>query len=130
MPGLPPPARDLVDGPNTAHLATVLPDGSPHCVPLWIGTDGDRVAFFTGPDSRKARNLEVDPRVAISVVDQHQPYRMAAIRGRVTERLDGEPARAIIDRISTTYTGAAYPLAAQRVVYLVTVEHVVSRHFG
>jgi Pyridoxamine 5'-phosphate oxidase len=25
--------RALVEGPNYAHLATLMPDGAPHCVP-------------------------------------------------------------------------------------------------
>jgi hypothetical protein len=34
--------RPLLDGANMAHLATVLPDGSPHSVPVWIGLEGER----------------------------------------------------------------------------------------
>ena len=60
--------RDTFDGTPIAHLATVLPDGSPHTVPLWVGTHGDRIVFLTGPGSRKARNLRHDPRVALSVL--------------------------------------------------------------
>jgi hypothetical protein len=30
--------KPSLDGTSIAHLATVLPDGSPHAVPLWIGT--------------------------------------------------------------------------------------------
>ena len=59
---LDPDVRRVLDGASIAHLATVLPDGSPHTVPLWIGAHGDRVVFLTGPGSRKARNLRRDPR--------------------------------------------------------------------
>lgn len=45
----------------------MLPDGGPHAVPVWIGTHGDHIAVFTGPGSRKARNWDRDPRVAISL---------------------------------------------------------------
>ena len=55
--------RDLLDGPNYAHVATLMPDGGPHTVPVWIDREGERVAFLTGPESRKARNLDRDPRV-------------------------------------------------------------------
>ena len=60
-------ARDLFTAPNLAHLATLLPDGGPHSVPVMVGVEGDRLAFFTSPDSRKGRNLAADDRVAISV---------------------------------------------------------------
>ena len=89
MTELPDDVRALLAGPNYAHLATLMPDGAPHSVPLWVGLEGDRVAFLTDPTSRKARNLERDPRVAISLTDREQPFTMAAIRGRVAERLGG-----------------------------------------
>ena len=62
--------RELLTSRNFVHLATVLPDGCPHSVPVWATVDGDRIAFFTQAKSRKARNLERDPRVALSVVDE------------------------------------------------------------
>ena len=57
--------RRVLGGTSIAHLATVLPDGSPHTVPLWVDTRGDQVVFLTGPHSRKARNLRRDPRMAL-----------------------------------------------------------------
>jgi hypothetical protein len=77
-----------------------MPSGGPHSVPVWVGLEGDRIAFLTGPDSRKARNLEHDPRVAISVTDRGNPFAMAIVRCRLTERLEGEAALTVIDRIS------------------------------
>ncbi len=130
MPELPDDVRALLEGANYAHLATLMPDGAPHSVPLWIGLEGDRVAFLTDPASRKARNLSRDPRLAISLTDREQPFTMAAIRGRVAEILEGEEAFAVIDRISTKYTGQPYPLRSDRVVYLVEVEWAMAQQFG
>jgi PPOX class probable F420-dependent enzyme len=121
---LSPAVRALIEGPNYAHLAIVLPDGSPHSVPLWVGLQDDRIAFLTGPSSRKARNIGEEPRVAISLTDRDQPFTMAMIRGRVVERIEGEAAWEAIDRISTVYTGAPYPRGEERVVFLVEPEHV------
>lgn len=103
------------------HVATTLPDGGPHSVPVWVLREGDRIAFFTQTASRKARNLERDPRVAISVVDSANPYRSAHLRGRVAERLDGDEALAVIDRLSEKYTGAPFPMRSG-VVYWVEIE--------
>ena len=130
MAGVPDDVRALLDGTNIAHVATVMPDGGPHSVPVWIGLDGDRVAFLTGPRSRKARNLELDPRVAISVTDRERPFVMAQIRGRVVERLDGDRAWAVIDRLSDKYTGGPYPRGEDRVVFLVEPDHAWSFAFG
>jgi PPOX class probable F420-dependent enzyme len=121
--------RALFDGANTAHVATVLPDGSPHSVPVWVGWEGDRIAFLTSPGSRKARNIAVDPRVALSVTDAANPSSMATVRGRA-ERVDGDAAWAIIDRLAAKYIGGPYPLREDRVIFLVAPEHAWGMAFG
>jgi PPOX class probable F420-dependent enzyme len=118
MAGLADDVRALLAAPNFAHLATVLPDGAPHVVPVWVGLEGDRIAFFTQPGSRKARNLEREPRVALSLTDFENPYASVWIRGRVVETVEGEPAFEIIDRIAVKYTGRPFPMRTG-VVYLV-----------
>ena len=111
---LPDDVRALFEGANYAHLATVLPSGAPHSVPVWTGIEGDHVVFFTQPASRKARNLARDPRVAFSITDHEHPYRMAQVRGRVVETVEGDAALEIIDRLAVKYTGGAVPDALRR----------------
>jgi PPOX class probable F420-dependent enzyme len=122
--------RSLLDGTPIAHLATLLPDGSPHSVPVWVGLDDERVAFLTSPGSRKARNLDRDPRVSISLTEDGRPATMAQIRGRVVERVEGDAAWEIIDRISAKYLGGPYPLRENRVVFLVEPERAWAQAFG
>ena len=43
---LDPQIRRVLDGTPIAHVATVLPDGSPHSVPVWVGTRGDQIVFL------------------------------------------------------------------------------------
>jgi PPOX class probable F420-dependent enzyme len=129
MTALPDDVRALFDGANYAHVATLMPDGSPHSVPVWIGMEGDHVAFLTSPGSRKARNLERDPRVAISVTAHDQPFAMASVRG-IAERLEGDAAWEVIDRIAHKYIGQPYPLRTDRVVFLVEPEHAWAQTFG
>ncbi len=121
MPELDEDVRALLEAPNFAHLATVLPDGAPHVVPIWVGLEGERIAFFTQPGSRKARNLEHDGRVALSLTDFENPYASAWIRGRIAETVEDEPAFEIIDRIAVKYTGRPFPMRTG-VVYLVEPE--------
>jgi PPOX class probable F420-dependent enzyme len=113
--------RALFERPNVVHVATLMPDGSPHSVPVWARMEGDRVAFFTQPTSQKARNVARDPRVAISVVDRENPYEMAQVRGRVASTVEGAEALEIIDRIAHDYIGRDFPMRSG-VVYLVEVE--------
>jgi PPOX class probable F420-dependent enzyme len=105
---LDPDVRRVLDGTSLGHLATVLPDGSPHTTPVFVGTHGDQLIFFTGPRSRKARNLRRDPRVALSLAPADYPFQPVIIRGRVTERLEGDTAWEIIDQIAAKYTGQPY----------------------
>ena len=123
MAELPESVRSLLTGVNFAHVASVLPGGGPHSVPVWIALEGDRIAFFTQPGSRKARNIAADPRVAISIVDHDEPYRMAQIRGRVVETVEGEAALEIMDRMAVRYTGEPFPFR-QGIALLVEPERV------
>ena len=123
--------RRLLERPNYAHLATLLPDGAPHSVPVWIDVEGpDKVVILTGPGSRKARNVGRDPRVAISIIDVGQPYASVLIRGQVVELIDGDPAWDIIDRIAKKYTGQPYPLRTDRIVLLIQPDHAQAVTFG
>ena len=97
----------------------MLPDGSPHTTPVFVGTLDDRLIFFTGPDTRKARNLRRDPRVALSLAPADNPYQPVVIRGRITEWLTGDTAWEIIDQIQAKYTGQPYPRGQERVVAVV-----------
>ena len=117
-----PDVRRHLEGTPVAHLATVLPDGSPHTVPLWVDTRGDQVVFLTGPGSRKARNLRRDPRVALSLTAADNPFEPIVIRGRVVEWLEGDEAWEIVDLIAAKYIGAAYPRDEERVVAVVEPE--------
>ena len=123
MAALPPELRDLFERANFVHLATLLPDGSPHSVPVWAALEGERVCFFTQEGSRKARNVARDPRVALSVVDRENPYRMAQVRGRVVATRHGEEALAVMDRMALAHTGAPFPVR-RGVLFEVEVERV------
>jgi PPOX class probable F420-dependent enzyme len=50
-----------------AHLVTVDPDGSPQVSIVWVGVDGDEIVCAHLGQGRKLRNIELDPRVAVSI---------------------------------------------------------------
>jgi PPOX class probable F420-dependent enzyme len=114
--------RRHLDGTPIAHLATVLPDGAPHTVPLWVGTRGEQIVFLTGPQSRKARNLRLDPRVALSLTPVDNPFEPVIVRGRVVEWIDGDEGWAIIDEIAQKYIGRPYSRELDRVVGVIEPE--------
>lgn len=116
---LDPAVRRVLDGTQIAHVASILPDGAPHSVPVWIGTHGDHVAILTGPGSQKARNLRRDPRVAISLTPADNPFLAVIVRGKVVEWVEGDAAWEIVDQISTKYIGGPYSRDEERVVALI-----------
>lgn len=125
MAAIPDKVRALLDGPNYAHVATILPSGGPHSAVVWVGTEGDHVVFFTQTVTRKSRNLERDPRVAISITDHEHPYRAAYLRGRVVGRRYKDEALAVMDRLAMKYTGKPFPYRGPTaILYLVEVDRV------
>ena len=119
--------RDLFEKPNFGHLATLMPDGSPQVTPVWVDIEGDTILFNTAEGRVKTRNLDRDGCVAISVADQHNPYRYIQVRGRVVSRThDGADAH--IDRLAKKCLGQdRYPFrqpGEQRVIFRIQPEHV------
>jgi hypothetical protein len=55
---------------------------------------------------------------------------MGTIRGRVVDRLDGDAAWTIIDRLAQQYLGQPYPRGEERVVFVVEPEHASVTRFG
>ena len=62
----------------------------------------------TSENSLKAKNTRRDPRVALSIIDFHDPYREVQLRGRVVERRPDEDCK-YIDAVSQKYTGKPFP---------------------
>jgi PPOX class probable F420-dependent enzyme len=117
--------KQLVDGPNFAHLATLMSDGSPQSVPVWIGREGEHLIICTGEGSLKAKNTRRDPRVALSIVDFRNPYEEVQIRGRVAGRRPDSDFK-YMDAISHKYTGKPFPFrnAEGRVALMIEVDKV------
>ncbi len=127
MAELPPQVADLIGERNFAHLATLEADGSPSARPVWVNVEEDRVIFVTQLGSRKSRDIERDPRVALSIAHRDDPYRQADLRGRVVERIDGGAALILADRIARKYTGDPFPMRGEAtVVYVVEADE--ARH--
>ena len=116
-------AKNLIDRPNFAHLATLMPDGSPQSVPVWIGREGEHIVICTGEGSLKAKNTRRDPRVALSIVDFTNPYEEVQIRGRVIDRRP-DPELKTMDPISHKYTGKPFPMRGPegRLVLVIEVD--------
>ena len=119
--------RDLLTGKNFAHLATLMPDGSPQSTPVWIDVEGDLVVFNTAEGRLKTRNLDRDGRVALSITDPANGYRYIQIRGQVESKTH-EGGDAHIDHMAKKYLGVdSYPYRQAgevRAIFRIRPEHV------
>jgi len=123
MAELPQKAREALEGKNFWHLATVNPDGSPQSTPVWVHVRDGKIVVNTALGRKKPRNLENEPRVALSLYDPDSPYTSLQIQGRVVEKITGDQAEADIDSLSEKYTGVRpYPWRSpgeHRVTFLI-----------
>jgi len=127
---IPADVRELLDAPNYVHLSTLRPDGTPRNWVVWVGLEGERVLVCTTEVSGKARDMRRDGRVALSVVDLADPYRMASLRGRVVELRPDEGCRHM-DPISVKYTGRPFPSRGpDRVCFVIAVEQTHQTTLG
>ncbi len=95
---------DLFEKRAFAHVATLGPGGAPHVTPVWVDWDGRHVRFNTARGRAKARHLDRDPRVALSIQDPENPYRHVEVCGRVAE-ITEQGADAHIDALAKRYLG-------------------------
>jgi PPOX class probable F420-dependent enzyme len=117
---------DLLAQPILADVATIGPHGEPQNNPVWFDWDGEHIRFSQTTGRQKLRNVQRDPRVALSLVDQNNPYRYLEVRGTVA-RIEPDPDNAFIDKMAQKYLGQdVYPWAQpgeERVVVVVRPEH-------
>ncbi len=105
-------AINLFRGKNFGFIASLMNDGSPQLTPVWIDYDGQFLLVNTAEGRTKQKNFARDPRVAISVIDQNNPYNMVSIRGKVVQQTS-DGADEHIDRLAKRYLGVdKYPFRA------------------
>ena len=124
---LPEDLKAVIDARNFAHLVTLDPDGTPQASAMWITREGDQIVFNTAQGRRKWRNMNRDPRVAISISPADKPYENWSIQGQVAEMRTSDGV-AVIDRLAQKYIGREkYPWLTPdmvRVTVIVDVERI------
>ena len=129
MTTLTPRDREIFEGKNLAHLVTLMPDGSPQASPVWVNLEDGMILINSSEGRVKTDNVRRDPRVAISIVDDNDPYGgVVMVRGSVKEvTIDGADAH--IDSLAKKYLGKdEYPWRQpneQRVIFKIVPDQVV-----
>lgn len=122
--------KALATAKNFAALSTLAADGQPRTHMMWIDADDEHVIFNTDLGRAKFADVERDPRVTVTVIDQENPYRYIEVRGRVAETVTGDAAADHIDAMSQRYTDAPYWAdKASRVIVKVAPERLHKNGF-
>jgi len=99
--------RTALTSGRLAHLVTVNPDGSPQISIVWVGLDGDEIVCGHLGQGQKLRNIERDPRVALSMETEGRNEmgldHYIVVHG--TARLTEGGAPEVLQRLAEVYLG-------------------------
>ena len=119
--------KDLFSKVAFAHLATVMPDGSPQVTPVWFDYDGSHIRVNSAKGRVKDKNMRRNKKVALSIQDPDNAYRYLAVQGQI-DQITEEGADAHIDQLAKKYLGKdKYPFRGPgevRVIYKIRPEKV------
>ena len=85
-----PSIRKLFENKNFVFVSSLMKDGSPQVTPIWVDIENGYILVNTAIGRIKQKNISRDPRVALAIADQNNPYDMVTIRGKVTEQITGD----------------------------------------
>lgn len=125
--------HDLFNRPILCALTTINPDGGPHTVPVWVDFDGEHVRVNMPVATKKARNLKINPKLSLLVIDPQNDYHWIEIQGYVGEVKDeAHGAREHINQLSEKYTGNSVyrsygPSGVHRQMYLIEAVKINGR---
>jgi len=93
--------EEALAGARNYWIGTVTPKGRPHAAPVWVIWLNGSVYFSTGKDSRKGRNLALNPHVTLHV---ETPDRSVVIvEGRAEEISDEAKLSPVWDAYNRKY---------------------------
>lgn len=122
---------DILEKVAFANIATIGPHGEPQNNPVWFEWDGERLKFSQTRTRQKYKNVQRDPRIAVSIIDPDNPYRYLELRGELVQ-VEEDPDNAFIDKMAKKYIGAdEYPYhqpGDERIVLYVEPGHAT--HMG
>ena len=125
-------ARELLEAPNFAAVATNREGGAPDVKVVWAHVEDDQVVLNSAEGRKWPERLRQDRRITVTVINHENPYEYAVIRGRLADDTH-EGADENINKLSKKYLDKEeYPFrqeGEQRVIFRIAPEHV-SVHGG
>jgi PPOX class probable F420-dependent enzyme len=84
------------------YVATIGPKGEPQNSPVWFGWDGSHILFSLTKGHQKYRNLQREPRIALSFAGLSDPLAYLEVRGEVV-RIDEDIDNRFINSMAKKY---------------------------
>jgi PPOX class probable F420-dependent enzyme len=104
---IPQEAREVLESDGLAHFVTLNADGSPQVTCVWAGLEGDEIVSGHLGRWQKVRNIERDPRVALSIeakgTNELGMPEYLVVHGHARIEEGGAPE--LLQRLARTYIG-------------------------
>lgn len=76
-----PTAQQLLESAIPARVGYTAGDGTPRVTPMWFVWNGTQLVFGAAGNSPKVKALLANPRVALTIDTNNNPYKILTIRG-------------------------------------------------
>lgn len=122
---------DLFQKKAFGHLATLMPDGTPHVTSVYVDFDGRHLLINSARGRLKDRNMTERPDVAVEITDPDNSDRYLLVRGPVVE-ITENGADDHLDRLARRYLDKeSYPPSMRfpgevRCLYKIEPRHVTT----
>lgn len=73
-------------------FTTVRADGMPQPTPVWFVQDGDSFLIYSAPNAQKIKNIESNPKVALSYTGDDEANAYVVVMGQATIEREVTPA--------------------------------------
>jgi PPOX class probable F420-dependent enzyme len=104
---IPQEAREVLESDGLAHFVTLNADASPQVTCVWVGLEGDEIVSGHLGRWQKVRNIERDPRVALSIeakgTNELGMPEYLVVHGHARIEEGGAPE--LLQRLARTYIG-------------------------
>lgn len=108
----------FLQGPWTARLACLRPDGNPHVIPVWQEWSGNSFYVLAWQGSQWAEYVQKNPQVSLTVDEPWPPLQRVVVRGAAekVEDFSESEKQDLLNRMTERYLGSQAAVLLQQQV--------------
>ncbi|MBI9051519.1 MAG: pyridoxamine 5'-phosphate oxidase family protein [Anaerolineaceae bacterium] len=121
-----PEINNFLQGPWSARLACIRPDGRPHVVPVWQEWDGKQFTVLAWKGSHWANHLIENPNVSLTIDEPWPPFHRVVVRGTAKKIQQEKSTKNLVEHMSKRYMGSIIPQLVNRIesAFIITPDQV------